>query len=129
MLSILLPEFRVIAPELILSATAFIIIIWEMITRSRDHAASAYLAIAGSLVALVVTLSSSNLNLSTFGNARVLDPFASFFKVIFLMGLLLCVSLSLKFVQESGAREHAEYYSSPFRKNYLANADGNHLPT
>jgi NADH-quinone oxidoreductase subunit N len=111
MLCILLPEFRVIAPELILTATAFIIILWEMITRTRNHTTSASIAVAGTLLALVVTLSSSNLNLSTFGNALVLDPFASFFKVIFLMGLLLCVSLSLKFVQESGSRDHAEYYA------------------
>jgi len=111
MLSINLPEFRVIAPELILTATAFAIILWEMITRTRNHVASASIAISGILLALVVTLTNWKYNLSTFSDAIVLDPFASFFKVIFLMGLLLCVTLSLKFLQESGARDHAEYYA------------------
>ena len=111
MLNILLPDFRVIAPELILTATAFAIILWEMVTRSRRHVTSASLALIGSLAALVATVSTWHLNLSTFGDALVLDPYASFFKVIFLMGLILSVSLSLRFVQEGGTRDHAEYYA------------------
>jgi len=111
MLSILLPDFRVIAPELILTATAMIIILWEMIGRSRSHAASANLAFAGSFIALAATIACWNRNISTFGDSIVLDPYASFFKVIFLAGLILSVSLSLKFVQESGAKYHAEYYA------------------
>ena len=39
MLNILLPDFRVIAPELILTATASLIILWELVTRTRSHAA------------------------------------------------------------------------------------------
>ena len=111
MLNILLPDFRVIAPELILTATAFAIILLEMVTRSRSHTASASLAVFGSIAALAATAATWNLNLSTFGDSLILDPYASFFKIIFLMGLLLSVSLSLKFVQESGTQEHSEYYA------------------
>jgi NADH-quinone oxidoreductase subunit N len=111
MLSIFLPDFRVIAPELILTGTAFAIILWEMITRSRNHVTSASLAVAGSLAALITTAGTWHLNLSTFGDALVLDPYASFFKLIFLMGLILSVSLSLRYVQEGGTKDHAEYYA------------------
>ncbi|MBN2720951.1 MAG: NADH-quinone oxidoreductase subunit N [Proteobacteria bacterium] len=111
MLNILIPDFRVIAPELLLTATAMIIILWEMINRTRSHAVSANLALVGSVAALAATVASWNLNVSTFGDSLVLDPYASFFKVIFLAGLILSVSLSMKYIQESGVRYHAEYYA------------------
>jgi len=111
MLSILMPDFRAIAPELILTVTAFAIIFWELITRSKKHATSAALAAGGTLAALVITLGLCRMNISTFGDAVVLDPFASFFKVIFLLGLLLTITLSLRYVSEGGSEDHAEYYT------------------
>ena len=111
MLSIVMPDFRVIAPELILTVTAFIVIGWELITRTRSHAASASLAALGAIAALVVTIFTGQLNLSTFGDAVVLDPFASFFKVIFLFGLILSITLSLKRISDSGSGDHSEYYA------------------
>lgn len=111
MLSILLPKFIVFTPELILIGTAFAIILWELITRTRSHTASAFLAVAGTIVALVVTVRSAHLNISTFNDAVILDPFASFFKIIFLMALLLVVTLSKKYVAERGCRDHSEYYA------------------
>lgn len=111
MLSILLPDFRVIAPELILTFTAFAVITWELVTRTRKHRISAALASLGTIAALVVTLSTNQLNVSTFGDSLVLDPFASFFKVIFLFALLMCIALSLKSVSDSGSRDHSEYYA------------------
>jgi NADH-quinone oxidoreductase subunit N len=111
MLSILMPDFRVIAPEMILTLTAFAIIAWELITRTRNHLPSASLASVGTLAALVVTLTTGRLNLSTFGDAVVLDPYASFFKVIFLFGLILSIALSLRQISDSGSRDHSEYYA------------------
>lgn len=111
MLSILVPDFRVIAPEMILTLTAFAIIAWELITRTRNHLPSACLASIGTLAALTMTLTTGQLNLSTFGDAVVLDPFASFFKVIFLFGLILSISLSLRQISDSGTTEHSEYYA------------------
>ena len=111
MLSILMPDFRVIAPELILTLTAFAVIGWELVTRTRNHMPSAGLASLGAIAALVVTLSTGQLNVSTFGDAVVLDPFASFVKVIFLFGLILSIALSLKRVSDSGSKDHSEYYA------------------
>ena len=79
MLSIQVPDFWVIAPEIILTFTAFAVIIWELITRTRDHLPSAVLASLGAIAALVVTLITRKFDVSTFGDAVVLDPFASFF--------------------------------------------------
>lgn len=111
MLSILMPDFRVIAPELILTVTAFAVILWELVTRTQKHLSSAVLASLGTIAALVVTLSTSHLNLSTFGDSVVLDPYASFFKVIFLFALLLSIALSLKRISDSGSKDHSEYYA------------------
>jgi NADH-quinone oxidoreductase subunit N len=111
MLSIPKVDFIAIAPELILTGTAFAIILWELITRTKNHMASAFLAVAGICGALVVTLRSAHLEISTFGDAVVLDPFASFFKVIFLFALLLTVTLSLKYIEERGSKDHSEYYA------------------
>lgn len=111
MLSILMPDFRVIAPELILTLAAFAVIFWELVTRTRNHLPSAALASMGAIAALVVTLSTGHLNLSTFSDTVVLDPYASFFKVIFLFGLILSISLSLKQVSDSGSKDHSEYYA------------------
>ena len=106
-----MPDFWVIAPELILTLTAFAVISWELITRTRNHLPSASLAALGAIVALVVTLSTRTFNVSTFGDAVVLDPFASFFKVIFLFGLILAIAISLKRVSDSGSKDHSEYYA------------------
>jgi NADH-quinone oxidoreductase subunit N len=64
-----------------------------------------------SWLALAVTTGLSQLNISTFGDSLVLDPFASFFKMIFLIGLLLTIAISSRYVDEGGVREHAEYYA------------------
>ncbi len=111
MLNILVPDFRVIAPELILVGTAFAIILWEMITRTRKHGVSVLLAAVGTIIALAVTTGLSQFNISTFGDSLVLDPFASFFKMIFLLGLLMTIAISSRFIDEGGVREHAEYYA------------------
>jgi NADH-quinone oxidoreductase subunit N len=106
-----MPDFRVIAPELILTVTAFAIILWELVTRTRNHMPSAGLASLGAISALVITFSTGQMSVSTFSDTIVLDPFASFFKVIFLFGLILSIALSLKQVSDSGSREHSEYYA------------------
>ncbi len=111
MLNILVPDFRVIAPELILVGTTFAIILWEMITRTRRHVGSVLLATVGTIIALAVTAGLSQLNISTFGDSVVLDPFASFFKMIFLLGLLLTIAISSRYIDEGEVREHAEYYA------------------
>jgi NADH-quinone oxidoreductase subunit N len=111
MLSILFPDFRVIAPELILTLTAFAVILWELITRTKRHRDSAIIATVGALAALLVTIQLRHLNISTFGDAIVLDPFATFFKVTFLFGLIMAITLSLRSVKESGTNDHAEYYA------------------
>jgi NADH-quinone oxidoreductase subunit N len=111
MLSIQKPDLWVIAPELILTITAFVVIGWELITRTRDHLSSAVLACLGTITALAVTLVTRKFDVSTFGDAVVLDPYASFFKVIFLFGLILAISISLKRVSDSGSRAHSEYYA------------------
>ena len=111
MLSILLPDFRVIAPELILTFTAFAVIVWELITRTRNHSASAVLSVFGAVAALVTTLAAWKVNVSTFSDTVVLDPFASFFKVIFLLGLILSIALSVRRISDSGSRDHSEYYA------------------
>jgi NADH-quinone oxidoreductase subunit N len=111
MLSILLPDFRVIAPELILTLTAFAVIMWDMVIRTKRHLDSAVIATVGSGAALLTALNLWNLNVSTFGDALVLDPFASFFKVTFLLGLIMCVFLSLRSIKDGGSNDHAEYYA------------------
>jgi NADH-quinone oxidoreductase subunit N len=110
MLNILVPDLRVIAPELILIATAFIIILWELVTRTARHTMSILLGTVGTLVALGVTALLAQRNISTFGDALVLDPFASFFKMVFLVGLLLTIVISARYMVNEGAKDHSEYY-------------------
>jgi len=111
MLTILLPDFRVIAPELILTGTAFAVILWELITRVKDHTVSAMISAAGVLAALAVAVKYSSLVISTFSGTIVLDPYASFFKVIFLFGLILTITISLRYIKDGGTADHAEYYA------------------
>ena len=108
---IMVPDFRVIAPELILIVTAFAIILWELVTRTKRHSGSIFLAAAGSLAALAVTTGLAQVNVSTFGDSLVLDPFASFFKMIFLLGLVLTIAISTRYIADEGTKEHAEYYA------------------
>ena len=110
-LTIPFPDFRVIAPELILTLTAFMVILWELVTRTKKHGASFFIGMAGAIAALGVALFEFNLNVSTFGDSLVLDPYASFFKVIFLFGLILTMTLSLRYIKEDGTEDHSEYYA------------------
>ncbi|MDF1535980.1 MAG: NADH-quinone oxidoreductase subunit N [bacterium] len=111
MLSILFPDFRVIAPELILTLTAFTVILWDLIIRTKRHLDSVIIATVGSLAALLVAWLSRHLNVSTFGDAVILDPFATFFKITFLLGLILCIALSLRYMKAGGSKDHSEYYA------------------
>ena len=110
-LTILMPDFRVIAPELILTLTAFLVILWELVTRTKSHTSSFFIGMAGTIAAMAVALSGFSLNVSTFGDSLVLDPYASFFKVIFLIGLILTMSLSLRYMKDGGTGDHSEYYA------------------
>src|SRR5919199_1508739 len=119
-----LSDLQLIAPEIILTVTACVVLVMEVILPYRKSKWTAYFALAGialSVVSVLVlffnlggTLSLKNLTgLATldgfYGMVRI-DGFAVLFKLIFLLAAALSIAISMKFLDVEG-EQHGEYYA------------------
>ena len=81
-------------PELILSATILVLIVLDLIARSKRSLA--YIALAGSCAALIATFDLYSAQPGwLFYRMIVLDNFSLFFKVFALAATILCILMSL----------------------------------
>jgi NADH-quinone oxidoreductase subunit N len=119
-----LSDLRLIAPEIILTVCACVVLVMEVILPYRKSKWTAYFALVGiglatiSLGALffgmggMQTLSSGS-TLSAldgfYGMIRI-DGFAILFKLIFLLAAALSIAISTKFLDIEG-EQHGEYYA------------------
>ncbi len=106
----LFSDFRWITPELVVTICALLALIVEAFRRREGASiASGVICLAGSLVALYVTCRLWNVNMQVFSGLYVIDNFGTFFKIIFLIILVLISTVSLRYA----AREEiafGEYY-------------------
>lgn len=102
-------NFRVIAPALVVAATALLVLLGELATPAERKRYLGYLSIAGLLVAGLVAVSLSGPSLSAFRGMVVADAFGLFLTVVILAGAILSILLSIDFVHAQKI-EQGEYY-------------------
>ncbi len=99
------PNLAPIMPEIILSVAAMLLLMLELVFKNKG-----VIALAG-LIAVAVTLyvlpSSYG---TTFGGMFISDSYSMYFKLIFMINLVLTILLSLKYLQREKA-DYGEYYS------------------
>ncbi|HEV7376841.1 MAG TPA: NADH-quinone oxidoreductase subunit N [Pyrinomonadaceae bacterium] len=119
-----LGDLRLIAPEIILTVCACVVLVMEVILPYRKSKWTAYFALVGiglatiSLITLFIgmggmqTLSSGSSlpALDGFYGMIRIDGFAILFKLIFLLAAALSIAISTKFLDIEG-EQHGEYYA------------------
>ncbi len=119
-----LSDLLLIAPEMILTVCACVVLVMEVILPYRKSKWTGYFALAGiglALVSLVSLLYSmggfeslrAGNDLTTrdgfYGMIRI-DGFSFVFKFIFLVAAALSIAISMRFLDEEG-EQHGEYYA------------------
>jgi NADH-quinone oxidoreductase subunit N len=108
-----LQEFLLVVPEIVLAVCGMVLLVLGSVGRGIDNRAAA----TGSLIAVAVTTllvfwarglapGSEPILAGMF----VLDDYAVFWKIVFLLATALTILLSVRFIDEGGYRA-AEYYS------------------
>jgi len=110
MSSTILNNLTLILPELVLTATALLVIVAHLIDR-KNETAIYFISLVG-LVATLYTLSSKvGQNLSAFDGMLSVDPFSLFFKIVIVLTTIVVVSMS-RHSEEVKNEKHllGEYY-------------------
>src|SRR5215472_14495527 len=101
-------DLGAIAPELELIIFGMLLLIADLVV--KDKKKLGLFAIVGIALSAMFLFRSSGLNLSAYGGVMVVDPFACFFKLIFLVAAALSIALSLKYL-DIERENHGEYYA------------------
>src|SRR5438270_4862776 len=120
-----LSDLQLIAPEIILTVCACVVLVMEVILPYRKSKWTAYFALVGIALALVSLLAQFYGMTGTFlpwnvqgalspldgfyGMIRI-DGFAVLFQIIFLLASALSIAISTKFLDIEG-EQHGEYYA------------------
>ena len=99
-----------IAPEIILTAFASVILLLDVFSDRKGKDYLAYLSFAGVMVALVAAAAPMAETFSTFAGMYSADRFTQFFKIIFLVGTGLTILISVTYAEENKIN-HGEYYA------------------
>ncbi|MEO7804141.1 MAG: NADH-quinone oxidoreductase subunit N [Actinomycetota bacterium] len=92
-------DFVAIAPEVILSLGAMLILVGGLFVKRAMLPALTVLVLLGSMGALIPGLGD---NVRAFDDTVALDGFALFFKAVLLLSALLSVLISMRFLKEEG---------------------------
>ena len=99
------PDLSPVMPEIIVSSAAMLLLLLELVVKDKGGLALiGIIAAAGTLYVLPTSYG------ETFGGMFISDSYSMYFKVIFLINLILTVLISLKYIQRQKA-EYGEYYS------------------
>ncbi len=102
-------DFGAIAPELVLTATAILVLLVDLVLTDQAKQLANPLSAIGALVALGFTLPLWGDERSTFGGSFVVNDYAVVLKVIFLVSLLAILGISWRYFAESRFFQ-GEYY-------------------
>ncbi|NIR49822.1 NADH-quinone oxidoreductase subunit N [candidate division KSB1 bacterium] len=98
-------------PELILTGVILVLIVADLILKKERSPWTSFVALAGLIGAFVAVYQQYDLGTrSIFNNMLVVDPFALFFKLLFLASTILVIFLSIGSVELAG-RQVGEYFT------------------
>ncbi|MCJ7664281.1 MAG: NADH-quinone oxidoreductase subunit N [Desulfobacterales bacterium] len=102
-------DLMVIAPELVLTGFALLILLMSVFVRADRRGLLGYIALVGVVVAFVSLQWGIGKEVSAFGNMVRIDPLSFFFKVMITIIALLIVLVSLGYAKQEGIG-FGEYY-------------------
>ena len=111
-MNFVLPEIDLaaIAPQLWLTATAILVLMVQVFFPRVSSRFLALLSILGALASLVATLGLWGQEAVLFSGMIVLDAYGLFFNVIFLLGAILTVLISVEYLEREQIA-HGEYFA------------------
>lgn len=98
-----------VMPEIILSCVAMALLMIHVFVPSKDRTYLVWLSLLGIIGAGISAASGWGQNISSFSGSVVLDNFAIFFKIIFLVSAGLAVLISDQYMEREGCN-HGELY-------------------
>lgn len=105
-----LKQLLPIYPELTVIVFALTVLALDLFIKKEHKAIVGWYSLAGVLVAALMTVRIAGLQGSFFGNTVVLDPFATFFKLVFFLSCGLGILLAQKYLDLEDIHR-GEYYA------------------
>ena len=103
-------NFTILAPEILLTILAFVIIIMGLLISDKSKNMLGYISAAGLLASLVYVVGNGMTGkFSYFYDSLVVDPLSQIFKLIFLIVSLIVVIASIEYFKDN--RNQDEYYA------------------
>ena len=111
-MSLSIPDlnFRIIAPALIVTLTALVVLLAELVIPATRKRWLGVLSLVGLLIATGATLGLWGADASAFNKMIVADDFGLFLTFVILLGALLSILLALDFVRAHHL-EQGEFYA------------------
>jgi len=103
---LIMPDLTPVMPEIVMTIAAIVMLMAELVIKRKETIG--FLTIIGACAAIYYTLMGSPG--TTFGGMYVSDGYSTFFKIIFLINLILTVLMSPKYLQTLKIN-FGEYYS------------------
>jgi NADH-quinone oxidoreductase subunit N len=99
-----------ILPQLIVAVLAMVVLLADAVAPKMSKRTLANLSVAGLLAALVVQLGQKAGAMPVLQNMVIADQYAAFFNLVFLVGALISVLMSVDYLEREGI-SHGEYYA------------------
>jgi NADH-quinone oxidoreductase subunit N len=101
-------DLGAIAPELAVTFFGLVVLLFDIVI--PDKRKLGYIALAGLALAAVLLYRVSSLDVTAYGGQLVVDPFAAYFKLMFLIAAGLTIGLSLRYL-DIEREQHGEFYA------------------
>src|SRR5499427_6253470 len=101
-------DIGAIVPELELAVFGMFLLIFDLLIQTKRWLG--YIALAGIMISAAFLFRLWGIEFYAYGGALILDPFAVFFKAIFLIAAALSIAISLKYL-DIERENHGEYYA------------------
>jgi NADH-quinone oxidoreductase subunit N len=99
-----------ILPQLIVAVLAMVVLVADAVAPKMSKRTLANVSLVGLLAALVIQLGQKASALPVLQNMVIADQYAGFFNVVFLVGALISVLMSVDYLEREGI-SHGEYYA------------------
>ncbi len=99
-----------VGPEIVLVVTAILLLLLEVFTARKEKGYLAYTALGGVLLASAMTANMNGYTEMNFSGMYVVDNFASFFKLVCLLGTGMTILVSVTYTINEGI-SNGEYYA------------------
>jgi NADH-quinone oxidoreductase subunit N len=99
-----------IIPQLIVAVVAMLVLVADAVAPKMSKRALANITVAGLLAALVIQIGQPPSGATLLAEMLVADEYARFFNVVFLVGSLISVLVSVDYLEREGI-SHGEYYA------------------